>query len=258
MYTVLLIIFIAILYLLLFDKRLLYKHFPWLWDHVLIHIRNYFFVITPKKILLMYFRSIVSIAVFFPIAKLVISFYDIGSSNSIIVDFTGGSYDWMQLAIAIIISVVYIIYILREGHIDNATEIKDGIVELGDKIDTSNSMLSQITVKTSGSEVMKQIIPQLEESIDKLYLKQGRKIYEAFELEIRKMPTIDYELLAYVEYGKGQCSRYTNKANCIGEFNNAFDYMLKAGIYNVNPTLTPKNIFHNISRSVIFQFTNNQ
>jgi hypothetical protein len=218
--------------LIVFRWEFLQKHFPWIWQNILVYIRNYFFVATQKKIFIRYLGVILAIIAAPSLIRIGISYYQSDNSGSIKIDWGVAGLGWIELVIIALVTISYWIFIFRSGHIGDAENIKDAINDLGRDVKDSRSMLETITVKTASNSIISNLIPQIRKNIDKLYLKQGHDNFEALESELKRAPTIDYELWAYIEYHKGLCSRYTVKANSKQEFNNAFEYMQKANIYN--------------------------
>lgn len=232
MYLTLTLVFLILLYLIVFRWEFLQKHFPWIWLNILVYIRNYFFVATQKKIFLRYLGVILAIITAPSLIRIGISYYQSDNSGNIKIDWGVAGLGWIELIIIALITISYWIFIFRSGHIGNAEEIKGAINNLGKYVKDSHSMLETITVKTASNTIISNLIPQIKKNINKLYLKQGHENFEALESELKKASTLDYQLLAYIEYYKGLCSRYTAKANSIQEFNKAFEYMQKTDIYN--------------------------
>ena len=225
MLFVLIIIFSLLALLAIFKPIWFNDKFPWIWNHILIYIRNYYFKLSYKKIFIAYLRTVTAICVGYPILKLGINWSSSDSTTTVITEIGSGSYDFIVLGIVGLLTLAYIIFTFRDGHVDNAEEIMDTVKDFSNK-------LEDLAIKSKNNTTIQNLIPQLTVSIDKLQVKQAHKLFEALKLEIEKLPNIDYETLAFIEYKKGLCSRYIDKKRSINEFYEAYKCMIKANVYN--------------------------
>ncbi len=94
---VLIIIFSVLALLAILKPDWFNEKFPWIWNHVLIYIRNYYFKLSHKKIFIAYLRTVTVICIGYPIFKLDINWNSSDSTTTVITEIGNGSYDYIVL-----------------------------------------------------------------------------------------------------------------------------------------------------------------
>ena len=112
------------------------KNMPWLWRNVAQPIFNYFFVISVRKVTMMYFATMAGLCVAFPAIQFAI---DKDHNFNAAITFNGSSFDWAAVIVAALLTISYALYVFFETHHHKQNEEdskKDGNVmvqQYGDK-----------------------------------------------------------------------------------------------------------------------------
>lgn len=171
MLFVLIIIFSLLALLAIFKPIWFNDKFPWIWNHILIYIRNYYFKLSYKKIFIAYLRTVTAICVGYPILKLGINWSSSDSTTTVITEIGSGSYDFIVLGIVGLLTLAYIIFTFRDGHVDNAEEIMDTVKDFSNK-------LEDLAIKSKNNTTIQNLIPQLTVIINSLFKGIGFWGYE--------------------------------------------------------------------------------
>ena len=124
------IIIVLVMFLLYHFRNRVEKYMPWVWKNICKPLFNYFFVISVRKVTMMYFTSIAGLCIASPIIQFAI---DKDHNIKAAVTFNGSSLDWAMVIIASFITISYVFYIIFETyhHRKNTEELtKNGNVML--------------------------------------------------------------------------------------------------------------------------------
>ncbi len=109
-YLIILFLLLALLLIYCFRNRL-EKYMPWLWKNIGKPIFNYFFVISVRKVTMMYFTTIAGICVAFPALQLAI---DKDHNIKAAITFNGSGFDWAAVIISALLTICYALFIYYE------------------------------------------------------------------------------------------------------------------------------------------------
>ena len=126
------IIIVLVMFLIYRFRDRVEKYMPWVWKNIGNPLFNYFFVISVRKVTMMYFASIGGICIAFPVIQFAI---DKDHNIKAAVTFNGSGFDWAAVIIVAIITMGYALYIFFETH-----HHKD---KMGDLTKNGNVMVQQ-------------------------------------------------------------------------------------------------------------------
>lgn len=107
------IIIVLVMFLIYRFRDRVEKYMPWVWKNIGNPLFNYFFVISVRKVTMMYFASIGGICIAFPVIQFAI---DKDHNIKAAVTFNESGFDWAAVIIAAIITMGYALYIFFETH----------------------------------------------------------------------------------------------------------------------------------------------
>lgn len=111
-YLIVIIVVLTVFLIYCFSDRI-EKNVPWLWRNVAPPIFNYFFVISVRKVTMVYFTTMAGICVVFPAIQFVI---DKDHNIEAAITFNGSGFDWAAVIIAALLTIGYALYIFFEAH----------------------------------------------------------------------------------------------------------------------------------------------
>ena len=136
MWYLIIIVIVLVMSLIYCLRNRLESSMPWLWKNIGKPIFNYFFVISVRKVTMMYFATIAGICVAFPAIQLAI---DKDHNVKAAITFNGSGFDWAAVIISAILTIGYALFIYFEAkhHKNNDSKIvKDvniKVEQFGDK-----------------------------------------------------------------------------------------------------------------------------
>ena len=111
MWYLIVIAVVVVLFLTYRFRDRLEKYMPWIWENIGKPIFNYFFVISVRKVTMMYFATMAGLCIAFPAIQFAI---DKDHNINAAVTFNGSNFDWAAVIIAALLTIGYTIYILFE------------------------------------------------------------------------------------------------------------------------------------------------
>lgn len=162
LYLILLSLFLALVLIYSFHDRL-EKGMPWLWKNVGKPIFNYFFVISVRKVTIVYFTAMVGLCITFPAIQFAIDKdYNIKAAIS----FNGSGLDWAAVVIATLLTIGYTLFIYYENRQHDEKSIfvgkKDGQIYIGNAYVEEAS-----TAFSKGSYELKEYTPTIHPVINR-------------------------------------------------------------------------------------------
>ena len=110
---VIVIIIVLVMFLIYRFRDRVEKSMPWLWRNVAQPIFNYFFVISVRKVTIVYFTTIAGIYVAFPAIQFAL---DKDHNIEAAITFNGSGFDWAAVIITALLTIGYALYIFFETH----------------------------------------------------------------------------------------------------------------------------------------------
>lgn len=86
--------------------------------------------------------------------------------------------------------------------------------------------------RLSNTSITKSLIPQLQDSIKSLHIKTADGILEKLKVLVLQEKFVDFPLLMQLEYNIGRCMRYADEKKALAAFNNAYQAMEKAKLFD--------------------------
>ena len=131
LYLILLSLVLVLFLIYCFHDRL-EKGMPWLWKNVGKPIFNYFFVISVRKVTMMYFTAMAGLCIAFPAIQFAI---DKDYNFKAAITFNGSGLDWFAVVIATLLTIGYTLFIYYENRQHDEKSIfvgkKDGQIYIG-------------------------------------------------------------------------------------------------------------------------------
>ena len=228
------ILFLCILAVLYLSKpKWLEKRMPWIWEHIGAPIFRYYFVTTVRKITIIYFSTFGAIAAANPILKLCFKINWNTKNGDIWASLDWGN-DWIDITcviLALLLTFAYCIYILYERKKLQipSDEVLAGIKNIGE---SNGRKLQAALNRLSNTSITKSLIPQLQDSIKSLHIKTADSILEKLKVLVLQEKFVDFPLLMQLEYNIGRCMRYADEKKALAAFNNAYQAMEKAQLFD--------------------------
>ena len=108
------VIIIVLVMLLIYRFRdRVEKYMPWVWKNIGNPLFNYFFVISIRKMTMMYFATMAGLCVTFPAIQFAI---DKDHNFNAAITFKGSSFDWAAVIVAALLTIGYALYVFFETH----------------------------------------------------------------------------------------------------------------------------------------------
>lgn len=108
------VIIIVLVMLLIYRFRdRVEKYMPWVWKNIGNPLFNYFFVISIRKVTMMYFATMAGLCVAFPAIQFAI---DKDHNFNAAITFKGSSFDWAAVIVAALLTIGYALYVFFETH----------------------------------------------------------------------------------------------------------------------------------------------
>lgn len=209
------------------------KRMPWIWEHIGAPIFRYYFVTTVRKITIIYFSTFGAIAAANPILKLCFKI-NWNTKNGDIWASLDWRNDWIDITcviLALLLTFAYCIYILYER---KKLQIpSDATLSSIKNIGESNGRKLEAALnRLSNTSITKSLIPQLQDSIKSLHIKTADDILEKLKVLVLQEKFVDFPLLMQLEYNIGRCMRYADEKKALAAFNNAYQAMEKAQLFD--------------------------
>ena len=130
-YLIIIVLILVLLSIYCFRDRL-EKYMPWLWKHIAQPLFNYFFVISVRKVTMMYITAMAGLCIAFPAIQFAI---DKDNNFKAAITFNGSGLDWFAVVIAILLTIGYTLFIYYENRQHDEKSIfvgkKDGQIYIG-------------------------------------------------------------------------------------------------------------------------------
>lgn len=126
-YLIVIIIVLGMFLIYRFSDRI-EKYMPWVWKNIGNPLFNYFFVISVRKVSMMYFATMAGLCVAFPAIQFAL---DKDHNIKAAITFNGSGFDWAAVLITAFLTIGYALYIFFETrhHRENAGDlIREGNV----------------------------------------------------------------------------------------------------------------------------------
>lgn len=198
---------------------------PWLWKNICLPIFNYLFVTSVRKVTITYFHVMAGCSISFPINRFIIHLKHRNISFGALCEFNGSTFDWLLFCIACFSSISYIIYIIYE-----TKKLKTSQPDRETLTDVVTEVVHQ--VGRGSSDLIRNILPQLQHYINQLHIVDALSILESFREYINTDRIPDWFLLSKVDYLIGMCSKYTDAKRCRTSLIVSFDELAKCGKYD--------------------------
>ena len=137
MWYIIVIAVVVVLFLAYCFRDKLEKYMPWVWKNIGEPIFNYFFVVSVRKVTMMFFATMAGLCVAFPAIQFVI---DKDHNINAAITFTGSNFDWAAVIIAVLLTIGYTLYILFETKYHKKNE--------SDSAETDNILVQQYGEKS--------------------------------------------------------------------------------------------------------------
>ena len=111
MWYLIVIAVVVVLFLAYRFSDKLEKYMPWIWKNIGKPIINYFFVISVRKVTMMYFATMAGLCIAFPAIQFVI---DKDHNINAAITFNGSNFDWAAVIIASLLTIGYLAFLCYE------------------------------------------------------------------------------------------------------------------------------------------------
>lgn len=105
------IIIVLVMFLIYRFRDRVEKYMPWVWKNFGNPLFNYFFVISVRKVTMMYFATMAGLCVAFPVIQFAI---DKDHNFNAAITFNGSSFDWAAVIVAALLTIGYALYVFFE------------------------------------------------------------------------------------------------------------------------------------------------
>lgn len=105
------IIIVLVMFLIYRFRDRVEKYMPWVWKNIGNPLFNYFFVISVRKVTMMYFATMAGLCVAFPAIQFAI---DKDHNFNAAITFNGSSFDWAAVIVAALLTIGYALYVFFE------------------------------------------------------------------------------------------------------------------------------------------------
>ena len=157
---VIVIIIVLVMFLLYRFRDRVEKSMPWLWRNVAQPIFNYFFVISVRKVTIVYYTTIAGICVAFPAIQFAL---DKDHNIEAAITFNGSGFDWAAVIITALLTIGYALYIFFETN-NHREEAFGALITLGFSKAAVEKVLNTILKKEPGctsEEIIKKALKLL-------------------------------------------------------------------------------------------------